>query len=241
MLNLFNNNNLIENNLFTYGLILGSVSILSFSLYYYFYSNSSSDSVNATSSNENLDQISNTVGKQYVNTASQTDDTMLYDYLNERLMANMDPSITSHATHYSPTDFIREYNENPHFTNYIDNIVSWSNNVSESTGTRQVFRNGMFPTTNSEHHFANLSYTIKDLKNTLDVGKSHLDYMRDYFTECSLTHQRLLFKLHELVNTKVSYTVDQVNNIYESLCIPLTDSNVHHIADMIIRSANIFS
>jgi len=39
MLNLFNNNNLIENNLFTYGLILGSLSILSYSIYYA-YSNS---------------------------------------------------------------------------------------------------------------------------------------------------------------------------------------------------------
>jgi len=241
MLNLLSNNNLIENNLFSYGLIIGSVSILSFSLYYYFYSNSSSDSVNATSSNENLDQISNTVGKQYVNTASQTDDTMLYDYLNERLMANMDPSITSQATHYSPTDFIREYNENPHFTNYIDNIVSWSNNVSESTGTRQVFRNGMFPTTNSEHQFANLSYSIKDLRSYAEGGKSNLDWIRDHFSDCSLTQQRLLSKLHDLVNTKVSYTVDQVNNIYTNYCVMLTDSNVEHIADMIVRSANTFS
>ena len=92
MLNLFNNNNysLLDNNLLSYGLILGSVSILGFSLYYYFngnhiLNNSSNDNVSTTSSNETADQTINNVEKHYVDSATQTDDIMLYDYLNERI------------------------------------------------------------------------------------------------------------------------------------------------------------
>jgi|ERR1700756_2127495 len=246
MLNILTNSNnysFFDNNLLSYVLILCSLSVVGFSLYYYFNINSASDSVNTTSSNENLGQISNTDKKEYVDAAAQTDDTKLIDFLNEKLIENMSTN-DSHATPYSPDVFIREYNENPHFTNYIDNIVNWSNLVSESSNTRQVFRNGMFPTTNSEHQYANMVKTIRDIKRTVSGNNPYLDNCRDFFMDCStsnMTNYRLRVQLLELVNTKISYTIDQVNNIYASLCMPLTDDNVHHIADIIIRSANTFS
>ena len=77
-----------------------------------------------TSSNETIDQTINVDEKHYANTATQTDDTMLYDYLNERIMANMTPD-SSYPSHYSPEDFIRKYETNPHFIDYNDNIVRW--------------------------------------------------------------------------------------------------------------------
>jgi|GEM_PF-5511300 hypothetical protein len=251
MLNLFNNNNysLLDNNLFSYGLILGSVSILGFSLYYYFNGNhilnnssndnvsttSSNDNVSTTSSNETADQTINNVEKHYVDSSSQTDDTMLYDYLNERIMENMTPSASSFATQYSPTEIIREYETNPYFTNYIDNIVSWSNNTANSVGNAsRVFKNGIFPTTNSEHQYVNMMEMIRDIRRSLNGN-----VVRDYFFEN--LNSRLVYKLHEIVNTKISASFDQISNLYTSLSVPLTDSNVNHVADLIVRSINTFS
>jgi len=114
-----------------------------------------------TSYDETINQTINAVEKHYADATAQTDDTMLYDYLNERIMANMTPD-SSYPSHYSPEEFIREYESNPLFTDYIDNMVSWSNNVAESADSvRRVFKNGSYSTTNSEHQYVNIMETIR--------------------------------------------------------------------------------
>src|SRR6266567_1272239 len=190
MLNLINNNlSLFDNNLIGYGLILGSVSILGLSLYYYL----KSGNINITSSNETTDQTINNVEKHSAESATQTDDTMLYDYLNERIMENMTPSASSFGSQISPNEYIREYETNPYFTNYIDNIVSWSNNVSENVGTRQLFRNGISPTTNSEYQFVEMLNMIREMKRSLIENTS------DLTPHFSIEKIRL-YKLNEIIN-----------------------------------------
>jgi hypothetical protein len=203
MLNLINNNlSLFENNLISYGLLLGSASIIGFSLYYYFNSGNIFKTPtidNITSSNETTDQTINNVEKHYVDSATQTDDTMLYDYLNARIMENMTQS-SSPASHYSPSEFIQEYQTNPYFTSYIDNILKWTEDTADSVGSSiKWFRNGSFPTTSSEHQFVEMLEMIRDIK------KSLID------TTSNISPQ---FNIEYIRETKLNEIIKYVNDQY---------------------------
>lgn len=136
MLNVFNNYSLLDNNLFNYGLILGSVSIIGFSIYYfsgYLFKNSIIDNVSTTSSEMNItDQVNNT--KYLVETGVQTDQAMLYDYMKELLYNDATP--TTSLGEISVTDFVRDYKNDPALTNYFDNTAKWAESISrQSSGT----------------------------------------------------------------------------------------------------------
>lgn len=148
-----NNNYLFDNNLISYALLLGSIGIVSYSMYYFsgYLNKTIVDTQNLTdqstmsklivdnleSQSKGLTNLDNIVPKlsNYVEASVQTDDTMLYDYINGKLMENMTPSGTSLASHYSPSDYINEYNSNSHFKNYIDGISNWTDSVNRQSSS----------------------------------------------------------------------------------------------------------
>jgi len=215
MLNLLNNSNnysLLDNNLLSYGIIIGSVSIIGFSLYYfsgYLFKNSAIDNISTTSTNN--------VEKHYAESATQTDDTMLYDYLNERIMENMTPSASSLASNITPTEFIREYEVNPHFTNYIDNIVSWSDKVTDNAGSaRQVFKNGMNPTTPSEHLFAQNLEFLQNLRRML-VEKFPLTDLQIQLKEYAQIPLRTISETVGMTPEELNLSLIEYSQLQESI------------------------
>jgi hypothetical protein len=216
MLNLFNhssNHSLLDNNLLNYGLIVGSVALLGFSLYYFsdYFIKSSTNSLGNNSLNDS-ENLSNVINKTYVDSSSQTDNTMLNDYLNEVIMENMIKSSSSIPSDYRASEYINDYENSIEFKNYIDGMVDWSNNVPNNVEiASRVFKNGVFPSTKSEYQYANILETIKDLKwNVIEKLPSD-NPIRDYFYSGDLTTCRLLTKLHEIVNSKLALSINQVN------------------------------
>ncbi len=170
--------NLIQNfsndhNLLSYGLLLGSVAILGYSIYYFTgylttvntgsqnllntetftqrlvenldnYQHLNLDNKVPTMSNfvDSISQGINTDGNQVVDSSVQTDDQMLYDYLRELLYNNATPSTS--LAEISPSDFVREYRDNPEYAAYFDNTAKWS----ESIGDPRLFK-----TNSSEYNF----------------------------------------------------------------------------------------
>jgi hypothetical protein len=171
MLNLFintNNFSLFDHNLFNYVFILGSISVIGFSMYYFsstsFKYNESivTDSL-PTSQDiyvkqifenlkpkavENLDNIVptmsnfkdlvsqgvNTDGPNLVDSAVQTEDQMLYEYLRELLYNDATP-VTS-LGEISPTEFVREYRNDPALSSYFEKTANWAESISrQSSGT----------------------------------------------------------------------------------------------------------
>jgi hypothetical protein len=175
MLNLFNNTNnlsLLDNNLLSYGLILGSVAILGYSIYHFTVIINSNinkdipnlldnetitqnivnnlkaqpitgqDTVVTKLSNEILESLYNTEVKQLTDSSVQTDPNMLYEYLKELIYNNATP--TTSLGEISPTDFINEYRNNPEYASYFQNTAKWS----ESIGDPRLFKSG-----SSEYNF----------------------------------------------------------------------------------------
>ncbi len=91
---------------------------------------------------DSISQGINTDGNQVVDSSVQTDDQMLYDYLRELLYNNATPSTS--LAEISPSDFVREYRDNPEYAAYFDNTAKWS----ESIGDPRLFK-----TNSSEYNF----------------------------------------------------------------------------------------
>src|ERR1700760_1066501 len=131
MLNLFNNNNLIENNLFTYGLILGSLSILSYSIYYA-YSNSvgfvspSESKVLKTLSLKDNPDYDNILRESLINKIS-IDIKKLYDYMNELLYNDATP-VTS-LGEMEPEVFANLLANDPKGPAFLEHIQKWCDSV----------------------------------------------------------------------------------------------------------------
>ncbi len=188
-MNLIQNFNTLDNNLISYGLILGSVGILSYSFYYFTgystkisfdnitpnlntetftqrlvenldnYQNLNLDNKVPTMSHfvDTLTQSTNTDIIKLVDSSVQTDQKMLYDYMNELLYNNATP-VTS-LGEISPTDFINEYRNNPEYASYFQNTAKWS----ESIGNPSLFRSG-----SSEYNF------LTKLREAFDSSSSTL-------------------------------------------------------------------
>jgi hypothetical protein len=161
MLNLFNNNNysLLDNNLLSYGLIIGSVGILGYSIYHFtsifnFYI--VKDITNLPNAEtftqrlvENLDNypklnldnkvptISNFVYNvtqsvnndtiKLVDSAVQTDQKMLYDYLQELLYNQGTP--TTSLAEMEPETFADLLAIDPQGPAYLEHIQTWVDNL----------------------------------------------------------------------------------------------------------------
>jgi hypothetical protein len=136
MLNFMNNNNLslLDPNLLTLGLVIGGVSVLGFSAYYfkdYLYDclfKTTYDCGTQTEIN-NVDKGINTEGTELTEAAVETDIDMLYDHMRELLYNNATP--TTSLGEISPTDFIREYRNNPEFANYFDKTAKWAEYIGD--------------------------------------------------------------------------------------------------------------
>jgi|ERR1700759_457279 len=163
MLNLFNNNNLIENNLFTYGLILVSFSVIGYTIFHFsVISNSNinkdipnlldaetithsvvnnlkakpitgSNTVVPKLSNETLESLFKSEARHFTESAVQTDEAMTYDYLRE-LLYNMD-SVRESLGEISPTEFVSQYRNDPALAPYFDRTAQWAESISRQSSS----------------------------------------------------------------------------------------------------------
>jgi hypothetical protein len=159
MLNLFNNNfSLFDNNLLSYTLLLGSLGIIGYSIYYFtgYFNNTNLDTTslpNAETMNQrivenlnnykhlNLDnkvpsmsnfvdtvtQGTNTEVINLVDSSVQTDQKMLYEYLQELLYNNCTP--TTSLASMEPETFAELLRNDPQGPAYLDKIQKWCDDV----------------------------------------------------------------------------------------------------------------
>jgi hypothetical protein len=83
---------------------------------------------------DTITQGTNTEVINLVDSSVQTDQKLLYDYLQELLYNNCTP--TTSLGEISPTDFTIEYRNNPEYASYFQNTAKWS----ESIGDPRLFR-----------------------------------------------------------------------------------------------------
>jgi hypothetical protein len=187
-MNLIQNFNTIDQNILGYGLLLGSLSIISYSVYYFsgYLTNNTLSTVTPNLNAEtftqrlvenlenyqhlNLDtkvptmsnfkdvisQGINTDVAKLVDSAVQTDEQLLYDYLKE-LLYNTSTPVTSLAE-ISPIDFISQYKNDPVYADYFAKTANWAESISRQSSTSSA---------NSEILF--LSKIKEDLKSIPDL------------------------------------------------------------------------
>jgi hypothetical protein len=157
MLNLFNNSNnysFFDNNLLSYGLILGSVSIISFSLYYFrgsIFKTYVDKGIQTTSNN--LDEASqntlNLLDKDVQNTSNnldaniqtlpnhtdnfaQTSDAHIIEKIQEVLYGMC--SEGENLSDIDPVTFANEIRNNPQYSGWFNSIQDWANDIKTSSG-----------------------------------------------------------------------------------------------------------
>jgi hypothetical protein len=166
MLNLFTNTNnfsLFDNNLLSFGLILGSFSVIGYTIFHFsviFNSNINKDIPNLLDaetithsvvnnlksqpitgsntvvpklSNETLESLFKSEGRHLTESAVQTDEAMTYDYLRE-LIYNMG-SVTQSLGEISPTEFVSHYRNDPALAPYFDRTAQWAESISRQSSS----------------------------------------------------------------------------------------------------------
>jgi hypothetical protein len=102
----------------------------------YLFKNSTTDNESISSSDSNISDLADTTlqtKSNLVDKAVETDRNMEHEDLMGKLFEVCAPSRSSLPSDISQTDFIVEYENNPYFKNYIDDMVRWAKIVQDSS------------------------------------------------------------------------------------------------------------
>ena len=134
-------------------------------------SSSFNETVNNSSSSSEAQYFTNepginTEGTNLVDSAVQTDTDMLYDYLRELLYNDATPKTS--LGEISPTDFVRDYRNDPELASYFNRTAEWAESISRtSSGT----------SANSEVLF--MRKVTEDLRSITDLIKNNLSSLNN--------------------------------------------------------------
>ena len=250
------NNNILDQNFLNYGLLLGSVSILGYSIYYFtgYFNNNTVDSVLPNLNRESLgerivenlnvqpitspDTVVPYLSKEIleslskVESAVQTDTKMLYEYLKELLYNQCTP--TTSLGEISPSDFVREYRNDPNLASYFEKTANWAESISrQSSGT----------SANSEVLF--MRKVNEDIRNITELISNNLtsENITSPVSEIALSntlypnslldinYEILLNKLYNIsyIQNNVATSVEDLRNTLELYLITLNESNFYEV------------
>jgi len=80
--------------------------------------------------NSSVEEVNSNI-TTLVDASVQTDQKMLYNYMNELIYNNATP-VTS-LGEISPTDFVREYRNDPALASYFEKTADWADSISRQT------------------------------------------------------------------------------------------------------------
>ncbi len=93
-------------------------------------------------SNDILESLVTKDRTNLVDSSVQTDPNMLYEYLKELLYNNATP--TTSLGEISPTDFIREYKNDPALASYFEKTANWADSISRQSSSTSANSEVMF-------------------------------------------------------------------------------------------------